>query len=449
MRIAFITAGAAGMFCGSCMRDNTLVAALRRHGHDALLVPTYTPITTDEADVSQQRVFFGGINVYLQQQSWLFRHTPRLLDWLLDRPRLLRWVSRFAGRMKYSELGGMTVSMLRGADGKQRKEVAKLARWLAAEVKPDVVVFSNALLSGVVPRLKQSLGVPILVTLQGDDIFLDALPEADRRACVELIRRNAAHADGFITTSRYYADHMSTYLGLPRERMSVVYPGINLAGHGDRPAERPGGPLVVGYFARVCREKGFHNVVDAYIELRRQPDAPPVKLRASGWLGENDKPFFAEQVKRLEAAGLAGDFEYVPSPGHADKVRFYQSIDVLCVPTAYREPKGLYVLEAWANGVPVVKPSHGAFPELVQATGGGLLVPPDSPAALAAGLRQMLDDHAFRTRAGRAGAAAVRERFTADVMAKETAAVLELYVRPEHREGKAPAEPPSIPTTAR
>ena len=428
MRIAFITAGAAGMYCGSCMRDNTLVAALRKRGHDALLVPTYTPIRTDEADVSHGRVFFGGINVYLQQKLWLFRHTPRLVDWLLDRPRLLRWVSRFAARTKYSELGGLTISMLQGADGMQRKEVGKLAGWLAAEVRPEVVVFSNALLSGIIPRLKQALGVPVLVTLQGDDIFLDALPEADRKACIELIRKNTAAADGFLTTSRYYADHMAGYLGVPRDKMHVVYPGLNLAGHGGPPRPRPADPLTVGYFARVCPEKGFNHAVSAFIELRKTPGVPAHRLRASGWLGDNDRPFFAGQVKRLEAAGLAADFEYVPSPTHADKVRFLQSVDVLTVPTSYREPKGLYVLEAWANGVPVVQPAHGAFPELLDAAGGGLLVPPDDPVALAAGLRRVLEDHEFREAAGKAGEAAVRERHTAEVMAEETAAVLERYV---------------------
>src|SRR5262249_48879285 len=121
--------------------------------------------------------------------------------------------------------------------------------------------------------------------------------------------------------------------------------------------------------------------------------------------------------------------QHVESPTHADKVRFLRSIDLLAVPTTYREPKGLYVLEAWANGVPVVKPRHGAFPELIEATGGGLLVPPDDPAALAAGVRQMLEDHELRDRAGGAGEAAVRERFTADVMARESVAVLEQYVR--------------------
>src|SRR5215210_1627765 len=131
MKIAFITAGAAGMYCGSCMKDNTLTAALQQLGHDAILVPTYTPIRTDEEDVSQRRIFFGGINVYLQQKSRLFRHTPRFLDRLLDFPRLLRWASRFAVRTQADRLGGLTISVLQGKDGNQRKEVGKLAGWLA------------------------------------------------------------------------------------------------------------------------------------------------------------------------------------------------------------------------------------------------------------------------------------------------------------------------------
>src|SRR5215471_1662483 len=150
MRIAYITAGAAGMYCGSCMRDNTLVAALQKQGHEALLVPTYTPITTDEPDVSQKRVFFGGINVYLQQKLSLFRHTPWLFDRLFDAPRLLRWVSRFAVRTQAADLGELTVSMLQGEHGRQRKEFDKLLRWLERDIQPGLVNLTNALLSGLV-----------------------------------------------------------------------------------------------------------------------------------------------------------------------------------------------------------------------------------------------------------------------------------------------------------
>jgi glycosyltransferase involved in cell wall biosynthesis len=428
MRIAYITAGAAGMYCGSCMRDNTLVAALCKAGHDALLIPTYTPIRTDEEDVSQQRIFFGGINVYLEQKFWLFRHTPWLLDRLLNFRRLLQWVSPLAARTKYSELGQLTISMLRGEEGKQKKEVEKLVTWLVDEMKPEVVVLSNALLSGIIPELRRRLTAPVCVTLQGDDIFLNALPEVDRQRCFELIRENCKLISGYICTSRYYAEFMAGYLGVSPEKMHVVYPGLNLNGHGGARSVRTEHPLTIGYFARICPEKGFHNLIDAFISLRQTPGSPPAKLKASGWLGENHRPFFEKQLEKLIAAGLAGDFEHSESPAHADKVKFLQSVDVLSVPTTYREPKGLYILEAWANGTPVVQPRHGSFPELIEATGGGVLVEPNNTKALAEALQSVLIQHKLRDRLGRAGETAVRERFTASVMAKETIALLERII---------------------
>jgi glycosyltransferase involved in cell wall biosynthesis len=428
MRIAYITAGAAGMYCGSCMRDNTLVAALCKAGHDALLIPTYTPIRTDEEDVSQQRIFFGGINVYLEQKFWLFRHTPWLFDRLLNFRRLLEWVSPLAARTKYSKLGQLTISMLRGEEGKQKKEVDRLVTWLVDEMKPDVVVLTNALLSGIVPELQRRLDVPVCVTLQGDDIFLDALPENERQKSFDLIRKNCEAVSAFICTSRYYADFMAGYLGISRERMRVVLPGLNLAGHGGARATRTEHPLTIGYFARICPEKGFHNIVDAFIALRHAAGSPPVKLKASGWLGENHRPFFEEQVEKLTAAGLAPDFEHCESPTHADKVRFLQSVDVLSVPTTYHEPKGLYILEAWANGIPVVQPRHGSFPELIETSGGGVLVEPNSTKALADALLGILSDHEFRGRLGRAGESVVRERFVASAMARETIALLERII---------------------
>jgi glycosyltransferase involved in cell wall biosynthesis len=420
MRIAFVTAGAAGMYCGSCLRDNALVTALRGRGHDALLVPTYTPLTLDEPEAAHSAVFLGGVNVYLQEKSWLFRHTPRFLDKLLDAPKLLRWAGRFATRTDYSKLGGLTVSVLKGNHGNQAKEIRRLADWLKAEVNPEIVLLTNVLLSGIVPALVEVLGVPVIATLQGDDIFLDQLPKRDREKCLKLIRSNCELVYALIATSRYYADHMATYLGIDRRRIVVVPPGINPTGHGGPMPPRADATPVVGYFARVAPEKGLHNLVHAFMQLRKRPDAPKAKLRVSGWLGEQHKPYLAEQVKKLESAGLAGDFEYVDSPTHADKVRFLNSIDVLSVPTEYREPKGLYVLEAWANGVPVVLPSHGCFPELVESTGGGLLVPPGDPAALADGLHRLLTDPAARARLGDAGKTAVAAKYTAAAMARVT-----------------------------
>jgi glycosyltransferase involved in cell wall biosynthesis len=426
VRVAYITAGAAGMFCGSCVRDNALVAGLRKLGHDALLVPTYTPIRTDDLDLSVGRVFLGGISVYLEQKSALFRVLPRWLTRWLDHPAIIRLATeRAGGGFDYAELAALTESMLAGDHGRQRDEVAELAAWLRAEVRPEVVVLTNALLSGIVPTVAKELGVPILTTLQGDDIFLDALPTDSRRRCVEAIRRNDEHTAGYVATSRFYADHMAGYLGVDRAKVAVVWPGINLTGHGGV-TPRPDRPPTVGYFARICPEKGFQNAVAAFLQLKRLPGMGAAKFRAAGWLGPQHRAFFAEQVRRLDPA----DFEHVDCPDHDSKVRFLQGVDVLSVPTDYREPKGLYLLEAWANGVPVVQPAHGSFPELVEATGGGLLVAPGDPDALAHGLAELLGDEPRRRAMGERANAVVRERFSAAAMAEATVGVLNKHVRP-------------------
>ena len=440
MRIVSITAGAAGMFCGSCMRDNTLASALITMGHDALLVPTYTPITTDELDATQGgKVFFGGVNVYLQQSkytSWAFRRTPRFIDAFLNNRAFLKWVGRFAGSADYSKLGGVTASMLRGTDGNQRKEVGKLIDWLKSEIRPDAVLMSNSLLSGIVPELHRKLKVPVLTTLQGDDIFLDELPEADRLRCIELIRANDEFTAGYICTSAAYADHMAGYLGLDWNKMHIVYPGINTqayTGIVPRPAERP---PTIGYFARLAPEKGFHNLVDAFIRLRTDlTPRPPlrsgegeIQLKFAGWLGAKNKPYLDRQLAKLNAAGLSAAVEWVPCPDLASKACFFQSIDVLSVPTTYREPKGLYVLEAWASGVPVVQPNHGSFPELIARTGGGILVQPNDTPALAGALAELLADRDRREKLGRAGYDGVKASHEAGHMAAATLAVLNRYV---------------------
>jgi glycosyltransferase involved in cell wall biosynthesis len=438
MRIASITAGAAGMYCGSCMRDNTLAAALCELGHDALLIPTYTPIRTDEIDVSQQRVFFGGINVYLEQKSGIFRHTPWWLDRLVNFPGLLRWVSKFAVSVRAEELGVLTLSMLDGTHGKQRKEVEKFVLWFETDWRPDVILLTNVLLSGLVPELKRRLNVPIVATLQGDDIFLEMLPPDVRKKAIEKIRENCHQVDGYIATCNYYADFMAGYLGLPREKFHVVYPGIRITPLTPNPSPPEAGgeeriaadsrPPTIGYFARIAPEKGLHHLVDAFIMLRKTPNAPNCRLRFSGWLGEHNRAYLNEILKKLADAGLSNDFEHVESPTHDDKIRFLRSVDVLSVPAPYREPKGLYVLEALSQGVPVVQPRHGSFPELIEQTGGGLLHIPDDPADLANNLRKLLEDAAMRQEFGRSGQAAVAERFNAETMARNTLAVLQKYV---------------------
>jgi glycosyltransferase involved in cell wall biosynthesis len=429
VRIVYITAGAAGMYCGSCMHDNTLVSTLIAQGHDALLVPTYTPIRTDEPDVSTKRIFFGGVNVYLEQKVALFRRTPWFLDRLLNGRWLLNWVSRFAAKTRAEELGELALSMLRGQHGYQRKEIAKLLHWLEHEHRPELLNLTNVLLSGMVPVLKERLGIPILATLQGDDVFLDALPDKYRGPVIELVKEHCRAFDGFIVTSADYADYMSGYLDIPRAKMDVVYPGLNLKGHDGARPNRAGKPFTIGYFARIAPEKGLHVLVDAFRAFKQMPGTEAARLRVSGWLGEHNRPYFEALQTKLKEWKLADHFEHVDSPDLASKVRFFQEADVISVPAVFREPKGLYVLEALANGVPVVQPRHGSFPELIEATSGGLLVQPENPDDLACGLHQLLTNPEQRTELGHRGQAAVREQFDAEHMAQATIEIYRKYQR--------------------
>jgi glycosyltransferase involved in cell wall biosynthesis len=427
MRLAYITAGAGGMFCGSCLHDNTLAAALIRQGHDALLIPTYTPLRTDEPDVSFKRVFLGGINLFLQEKLQIFRHTPWFVDRLLDARPLLRWAGRLAGKTEAADLGDLTLSLLQGEHGHQRKEVDKLVAWLADEIKPEIIHLTAALLSGLVHEMKRRLRVPVLCSLQGDDIFLESLPESHRSRCLALVRLHCREIDGFVATSAYYADFMAEYLAIPRARIHVVYPGLNLAGHGGPRTEQQR-PYTIGYFARICPEKGLHILTEAFYLLKQTAGAEQCRLHVSGWLGGNHHAYFAGLRNKLKERRLEEYFLHVEAPDHQSKVRFFQGIDVLSVPTTYREPKGLYVLEALANGVPVVQPRHGSFPELIEATGGGLLVAPEDPHDLARALRQLFDNPAHRRELGSKGKEAVHARFHAERMAAETAAIYARYV---------------------
>jgi glycosyltransferase involved in cell wall biosynthesis len=428
LRITYLTAGAAGMYCGSCMHDNTLARALTQLGVDVQLVPMYTPIQTDEEDVTIDRVFFGGVNVYLQQRLGLFRYLPKFCDRLLDNPRLLRWVGSRGVETSAAQLGELTLSMLRGSAGFQRKEVRRLCQWLARDPQPDLLVFTNALVAGCVPDIKRVLGAKVAVTLQGDDVFLDELPPPYKQQALERIRRLAEHVDAFLVHSRYYATFMADYLAVDRAKFRLVPLGIDTADYRQAGADRavPAPSLDrprVGYLARLAPEKGLHVLVDAFIRLKQMPHMAAAELVVAGWLGKRHEAYAQSQFAKLHAAGLADSYRYLGTVDRARKIQMLAQLHLLSVPTVYRDPKGLYVLESLAAGVPVVQPNHGAFPELLAATGGGRLVPPQHPEALAAALHELLLDHPTRRQLAAAGRTAVHERYNARAMAEQTLTV--------------------------
>lgn len=421
MKIAYISAGAAGMYCGSCLHDNTLARALLRLGHDVALIPTYTPTRTDEENVSINRVFYGAINVYLHQKVKLLRHTPRPLEWLLNRRWLLGLVSRLGGSVDAHDLGALTLSVLRGEHGEQRQELDDLVRWLRDSYRPDVVHLTNAMFLGVTRRIREELAVPVICSLQGEDLFLEELEEPYRSQVRAVLRERARDADGFIAPCEYYARHMSQFLDLPPDRVRVVHLGVDLDGHADVPAPKPQeAPFEVGYLARICPAKGLHVLVDAFRILAEQAGRERVRLRVAGYLGARDRRYFEDQRNKLRSWGLEGSVEYAGEVDREGKLQFLRGLDVLSVPTVYRESKGLFVLEALASGVPVVQPRHGSFPELIEKTGGGVLVEPDSPEALAGALRSLMHDPVRRRHLARDGRKAVHATFHDAAMAKAT-----------------------------
>lgn len=429
MKIAYIAAGAAGMYCGTCIHDNTLAAALQRKGHDVALIPTYTPIRTDEADVSIDRVFYGGINVYLQQKSGLFRHTPWMLDRLFDSPSLLNGLSRFSASTSAKDLGSLTVSVLQGEEGQQKKELAKLVKWLKESYQPDLVQLTNSMFVGFAREMKRALDVPILCALQGEDIFLEDLIEPYKSQALKLLQAQAAEVDGYIAPCQYYADFMADYLDIPANKIDIVHLGLNLSEHGITQKEFAETPFVIGYLARICPEKGLHLLVDAFYRLTNRVGSDNVQLKVAGYLGKRDEPYLEQLLKQIEAWGLSDAFAYLGEVDRRQKIDFLNGLHVLSVPTTYKESKGLFILEALANGVPVVQPRHGAFPELIAATGGGILVDAESPNAIAEGISQLMNDQGNREQLGQQGKEVVHREFSDDVMAEATLAVYQKYVR--------------------
>ena len=431
MKILAFTAGAAKMYCGSCLRDNALAAELKRQGHDVILLPLYTPTRTDESNVSEPVVLMNGISVCLDQQAAFFRKSHRLLDRLWGAPWMLKLASQTSIEVDPHLLGAMTVSMLRGEDGFQLKEIRKLSAWLEHwlwheprhETPPDVVTLPNSLLIGLARPIRQALQRPVCCTLQGEEIFLRQLQEPYRGQALELIRARIHDVDGFVAVSHYSAGYWIRELGIAENQMHVVPLGINLEGY-PAPERAPHQPFQVGYLARVAPEKGLHVLVESYIRLRRETGFSGAMLQAAGYLAPEHRAYLRGIERQMKDAGFGAEFHYHGELDRVRKIEFLNSLHLLSVPCTYDEPKGIFLLEAMAAGVPVVQPRRGAFPEILAQSGGGVLVEPDNAASLADAIYRLWKAPEERAELGRRGAQGVRAHYGVSQMAERA---LEAY----------------------
>jgi glycosyltransferase involved in cell wall biosynthesis len=417
LRIVQITPGAGGMYCGNCFRDNALVAEFRRQGQEVLMIPLYLPMTLDEEDQSSGiPVFFGGINVYLEQKLPLLGKMPHWLHRQLASPGLLKWASRKAAKTRAAELGELTLSMIKGEEGRQVRELNELISYLRLHNRPDIISLSNALLVGMTRALRRELNVPVVCMLQGEDSFLDALPDSHREQTWQVLSERGKEVDFFIAPSRYFAELMARRLKIASDKIRVVYNGLLLDGWVS-PETAPN-PPVLGFFARMCKEKGLDTLVDTFIVLKKRNRVPNLKLHVGGAMGLADEAFVSGLKTRLQGNGVLGDVTFFSNITKEQKQQFYRRISVFCVPAMYGESFGLYLLEAWASGVPVVQPPAASFPELIAATSGGLVAKGVEPEHLADGIQELLLDEERRALMGQAARKAVQERFTAQVMAQ-------------------------------
>ena len=427
-RIVHITAGAGGRLCGSCLHDNALVKALRQRGCDAILVPAYVPTTTDEENVAEPRIVMGGVNVWLQEHVPLFRHTPQFVDRLLDAPPLLRWLSSRTGTTRPADLGRLTVSTLEGERGRQRKEVEKLTRWLARDVRPDVVHLSNVLLAGAARAIREATGARIVCTLSGEDIFVEQIPEPHYGRIRGLLRERAADIDRFVALNAWYAGFMADYLDVPRERIEVIPHGLDLAGFPAAPPDlaarrRARHPRRrVGFLARACPEKGLDLLVRALPLIAAAHD---VEIVAAGATVAAEAGSVAECLALARELGVADRFHWAGQVDRQGKLALLESLDVFTLPTRHPEAKGISVVEAMAAGLPIVAPSHGTFPELLDDERAGLLHAPAEPADLARALSALLADEPRASDCGRHGHALACRRHSADTMAAAHEALYE------------------------
>jgi glycosyltransferase involved in cell wall biosynthesis len=431
MRILSITAGAAGMYCGSCLRDNALATELLKQGHEVLLVPIYTPTLTDEENVSMHRVFFGGISVYLEQHVPLFRHTPKLLDRLWDSEAALNMVARRSIAVDPRPLAQLTISMLKGEDGYQRKELDNLINWLKSESRPDVVNLPNSLLIALAQPIKRELNLPVFCTLQGEDLFIDGLGEPYRSEALDLIRSNVKFVDGFLAVSDFYAERMCRDLRIPESKMHVVPLGINFDGYEKRTREASN-EFVVGYLARIAPEKGLHILADAYRLLRQSARDRKLRLEIAGYLAPEHHEYLEGIERKIRDWALESEVHYRGVLDRDSKVAFLKGLDVMSVPATYDEPKGMSLLEAMAAGVPVVQPRRGSFTEIIERTGGGLLVDDSKAESVASGLQALVESPSLAAALGVRAFAGVREHYSASNMAKRA---IEAYTSAE---GRAP-----------
>lgn len=424
MKIVNIVPGFGGTFyCGNCLRDSGFSQALRDRGHEAHTLPIYLPLFIDnKKQENDTPVFYGAVNIFLKQNYSLFRHMPAWMYRMFNSGPILKLAASKAGSTRAHGLEEMTLSMLRGHEGYQQEELQMLINYLRDHEKPDVVHLSNALLLGLAFKIKNELGIPVVCSLQDEDVWVNAMYPHYRQKVWDMMAEKGNDVDAFISVSDFFSGVMRDKMRIPDDKLHTIHVGIDPGNYRyhEPEIEKP----VIGYLSRMNEENGFAVFIDAFIELRKNPKFSKVKLRVSGGSTSDDKRFIRRQMKKLRQSNLEHDIEFIEDYSKAALDSFFSGLTFLSVPVLKGEAFGLYQLESLASGIPLVQPALGAFPEIINTAGGGTVYEPNTPKALAMKWQEVLSQPEKIKDMSRSGHAAIAEKFN---LAKLTSKIINVY----------------------
>jgi glycosyltransferase involved in cell wall biosynthesis len=428
MKIVSIVPGFGGTFyCGNCLRDSVFVRSLKAMGHDSIILPIYLPLSSNDKNNHDIPVFYGAVNIYLKQNYRFFRLMPVWFQRLLDARPILMYAAKKAGSTRASGLEEMTLSMLRGIEGFQKEELQHLVHFLKHHEKPDLVHLSNALLLGLAETIRTELNIPVCCSLQDEDVWVDAMKPAYRREIWNIMAETAKDIDAFIAVSSYYADVMTKKMQIAADKMHVVYIGVNPEAY--KVFEPSLSPPIIGYLSRLCEENGLEILVDAFIDLKDNSSFKNTKLRLTGGKTGDDKRFISRQIRKLIRKGYGHDVEWIEDFGMKELPAFFNGLTVLSVPVLKGEAFGLYQIESLASGIPVVQPALGAFPEIVDTTGGGIVYSPNTSHALAEALSKLFSQPGRLKEMSLSGRAALMKGFNSKSTTEQMISIYEKVIK--------------------
>ena len=425
MKIMHIIPGSGGSFyCGNCLRDSKYVEALRKSDHTVVKLPMYLPLFADEHDLSREiPVFYGAISIYMKQLFPIFRKAPSWVDNALNSKPMLKLASKFAGSTRAKGLEEMTVSMLLGEEGQQKDELQRMVDWIVENCSPDVIHLSNALLLGLAQQLSERLNVPVICSLQDEDVWVDVMKPSAAKSVWKLMSKKAGDVAAFISVSDFYSGVMKGKMDIPDTKLKSVHIGVDPADYTFKPVSEKG--RNIGYISRMCFENGLDILVDAFILLKKNEGFEDVNLVLTGGSTGDDKKYLHDIRKKIRENNLENQVKFHEDFEEQGLRDYLEKVSVVSVPVRNGEAFGIYLLECMASGVPVVQPALGAFPEIINLTKGGVVYEPNTPETLSGALQKLLSDPKEMEKLSLQGRAGVEKHFHIDVQAERMVKVYE------------------------